>query len=695
MKALFPSVLFLLSICSPLLSGAHGIAVLDAKQGTVMHLAASHIAVEVNNQVSRVITTQVFVNTGTTAVAPTYAFPMHPEASAIELRWDYGLGWEYAIVQAGQQDTLPTTGGNGGPGIDPELAAYLGNHALQFNPDITVQPGASVTFELTYVELLPYKFNKVTFHYPNAYSKVQTEPVDGPLVLDFKLHSERTISVINLLSHTPNNASNDGHLAQIRYERSGDKPVKDFQLEYELASDELGIIDMSTLLPTQEVFCDDHGSGFVTLVIEPEANTPAINKNFILVIDRSGSMSGDKMKQARDAASFITENLNLNDRFNIVAFDNTITLFRPQLQPYDLNTRNQALQFISGLYAGGSTNISGALTTAIEQFSVLDEGQANIIIFFTDGQATAGITSTDGILYAVDQAVLLVQTQIFLFTFGIGSDVNKSLLAQLAAKNNGLSDFLGADELLEKITDFFLLINNPVLLNTQIAFDPPLISETWPSPLPNLYKGQQLILSGRYSQPGPVTMHLSGKSYNTPVNYQYNLDLTDQQDPQYQFLPKLWAKSKIGALTTQYYISSDTNVLNTINQISECYGVVSDFSSFQNGPGTVIDTSGGPHNTPVREYGFVATEQPLLILPNPSRGPVLIELPEPVQAPDGAQAFIFDAEGRLVYSQALGLHQRQFTWDGTGNNGLVQTAGVYMVVVVDKDRVYRAELVRI
>lgn len=684
MKKLLLFVVSLFLVGSPLRTSAHGVAVIDANQGTIMHLSASHILVEVNNQVARVVTRQLFVNTGTTALSPTYAFPMHPDASAIELRWDNGMGWEYAIVQTGEQDSLP--GGGPGQGIHPNLAAYLGSQTLQFNPKITVLPGDSVIFELTYVELLPYKFNKVAFHYPNNYSKIQSEVLEGALTLDFKLYSGRSITAVDLLSHPPNSTSNDGDFAQITYEVYENNPSKDFQLEYELASDELGILDMSTFLPSQDVTCDSLGSGFITLVIEPEANTPPINKNFILVIDKSGSMgSANKMQQARDAASFIVENLNPDDRFNIVAFDNAIGLFKPQLQPYDLNTKNQALQYISTLNAGGSTNISGALTTAIGQFSVLDQGQANIILFFTDGQATSGVTSTSGILQAVDQAVQQAETGIFLFTFGIGADVNKSLLAQLAAKYNGLSDFLGADELLEKITDFFLFVNNPVLLNTQIEFDPPLISETWPSPLPNLYKGQQLILSGRYEQPGAVTMHLTGNAFNTPVSYQYNLDLSATQVPQYQFLPKLWAKSKIEALTTQYYISSDTNLLHTISDISECYGVISDFTSFQNNPNT----------TSVDEFAAPTAQPSLIVQPNPSRGRVRIILPTPVQHPDGAQAYIFDAQGRLVFVQDLGHQQNEFYWDGVGRDGQLLASGIYMAVVVDQERVYRAELVRL
>ena len=124
----------------------------------------------------------------------------------------------------------------------------------------------------------------------------------------------------------------------------------------------------------------------------------------------------------------------------------------------------------------------------------------------------------------------LLKTGIFLFTFGIGSGANQQLLTRLALENNGLANFVEPLNLEEEITRFFLTINNPVLLNTTITFDPPLVQAIYPQRIPNLYKGQQLILSGRYDVPGEVNMHLAGQAFNVPVEYDFTIQLADIND---------------------------------------------------------------------------------------------------------------------------------------------------------------------
>ena len=101
----------------------------------------------------------------------------------------------------------------------------------------------------------------------------------------------------------------------------------------------------------------------------------------------------------------------------------------------------------------------------------------------------------------------MTETNILLFSFGIGSYVNEQLLSQIAISNNGFATFLLNNELEEILTTFYQQIRNPVLLNTSISFDPQYLTQIFPDPLPNLYKGQQMIVSGRYSTPGNININ--------------------------------------------------------------------------------------------------------------------------------------------------------------------------------------------
>jgi Ca-activated chloride channel family protein len=172
-----------------------------------------------------------------------------------------------------------------------------------------------------------------------------------------------------------------------------------------------------------------------------------------------------------------------------------------------------------------------------------------------------------------------------IFSFGIGLDVNQQLLTLISQNNLGLAIFLLNDELEEVITNFYLQIRNPVLLNTSISFTPQVLSEIYPDPLPNLYKGQQMIVSGRYNEPTNVSVTLSGQAFGQMVEYTYDMLLSDSSISNYQFLPKVWAKLKIDHLLVQYYLLDPNSpeaeaIKEEIIAISIAYGVISPFTGF-------------------------------------------------------------------------------------------------------------------
>ncbi|NJM17060.1 MAG: VWA domain-containing protein [Bacteroidales bacterium] len=115
---------------------------------------------------------------------------------------------------------------------------------------------------------------------------------------------------------------------------------------------------------------DGLGRGFFTFIVEPDPSesVDVINKVFTLIIDRSGSMLGDKMEQAKGASKFIAENLNPGDMFNIVSFSSNVTSFKPAHVEFTAGHLTEAIEYINSLTAEGSTNISGAFDVAIPHF---------------------------------------------------------------------------------------------------------------------------------------------------------------------------------------------------------------------------------------------------------------------------------------------------------------------------------------
>lgn len=675
---------------------ANGICIVDLENEIFLPLVNSDINVDINNQITTVTITQAFHNSTDEDVNIKYAFPMSETGSALSLRWFNNNQWFTADFSPSPQDTI-IPGNSGGSNSGP-VSQYLGDYPLYFNLNQDVMVDSTIIFELTYVDLLPYAFGVVDFFHKNNLSDIQSGALDY-FNLEVNLISDRTIDWIELEGFSNTTVSNTGNEATLSFYENDFVPNQDILVKYQLSADELGLFSFSTFISDTLLSCDDSGEGFMAFIVEPDPseNTEVIEKTFTLIIDKSGSMSGSKMQQARDAASFITNNLNEGDEFNIIAFDSQITSFSDDHVPFNLTTQMDALEFITNIGASGSTNISEAFSEAIPDFQNNDPEKAKIIIFFTDGEATAGITSTPGILTHIMDLVNTYEVQdLSIFTFGIGTGANQQLLTLIALQNNGLAEFLGSEELLEAISNFYLTIQNPVLLNTEMFFDPDLVIETYPNPLPNLFKGQQLIVVGRYEAPDSVDVHFGGTAFGQEVTYEYGLPLAGIADSTLQFLPRLWAKRKMESLYIAFFSqdqgSTEAQLLeDSIVNISLCYGVISPFTSFE-------DNSGGGGGT-VMEFTPETSEDIMIYpMPNPFYDQVqmVFSVPNHLQG-ETISMEIRDASGRLVYqinTIANGNPEQTIFWNGQQNNGTEVPPGVYFVRIKVGNIIYLAKLVK-
>ena len=451
--------------------------------------------------------------------------------------------------------------------------------------------GEFITVEITYVELLNYTFGKINFSYPGDYSLIQFAAIDT-FAFNLNYVSERNLDDVNYTMDNSELQVIDSGI-NITSNTSFQRLDENIAIEFIVSTDDLVVIDYSTMVNDTLFDCSPDKSGYVSLILEPQSDstTAVIQKNFTLVIDKSGSMIGEKIGQAKQAASFIVDNLNEGDFFNIISFSKDVNSLFGEHREKSEESVDQASSYINSIDAGGSTNISGSLIESIAEFDTVDDDKANIIIFFTDGQATTGITDTPGILAGVEGEVISKETEIFLFTFGIGAAVDKQLLTLLGKENNGLATFLEDNNLRETITNFFLQVNNPVLIGTQLSIFPQgVICELTPAidNLPNLYKGEQLIVSGKYNNPQDVKLTLEGTAFNKDVKVEFDVLLSDTISADRSFLPKLWAKQKIDELTENFNIANTDSEKNAIQEeidnISRCFNVVSlDFNSFVDG----------------------------------------------------------------------------------------------------------------
>lgn len=684
-------------ICALILSVtfcfSNGVAIVDAHQGIYFDLLESHVDVLVNNQIATTKATHVFKNTTTNSTKITYAFPLPENASTTNIRWYINGVWQNATIIASPQDTsLP--GGVGGNPIDLDLENYLGNTPLYFKLNETIDTNEIITIELTYVELLPYSDNWVEYEHSNDYTLIQNSNLDSQSI-HFHLISARDIVSLDLDSHSGGSIVNNTNTADLSWSIANSVPDTDYYIQYNLDASQLGLFSFSTFIPDSLNPCDTTDIGYFAMIVEPDGNdtSQVIDKVFTLIIDVSGSMGGNKIQQAKDAATFIVNNMNFGDKFNIVTFSTNATSWQPN--HVDVNATNQAsaLNFISQINSGGGTYFNQAFNLAIPQFSY-DTTVANIVIFMTDGHAA----NTNQVVLnnlATNISSNNLNGNIQIHTFGIGSNVNQTLLSQIATQHDGVASFVGSNDLFSAISTFYSYIQNPVLLNVQAAFNPSnIILELYPLPLPNLYKGQQMIIVGKYSTPDTVQATFSGLAFGNQTSFQYDVNLVDTLVPQHQFLTKIWAKMKIDYLMKQYYnAGNDTTITNPleneVTDLSLCYGVISPFTSYigyQNNGGAVSE---------------VELELPKIeakVFPNPFTTSTRISFSLGQNINSDAIIKIYDSMGRLIkviQKSMFGNGEYVVEWDGTNQAGASVPVGMYFYSIeIENEQVFLGKIMK-
>ena len=679
-----------LFILAPFSLSAQGLLVHDAANAGVLTVLENSLQVEVEDQIALVKSTQHFANNGSDPLVVRYACPLDPAASPTGIRWALSDSvWHSAIMAAAPQDSILPGSGSGGNDVHPALTEYLGETPMYFTIPVIVGAGEEIRVELSYVQLLPYSNAHVEFVSASDYSTLFSDPL-GHVEVDVFVRSQREITGIDIfglgdwapqsgLSYMTDDS------ARIHVEAVNVPASCAFTVGYDLDPTAYGITTLSNYLPDSLVKCDALHNGFFALLIEPEPTSDVVHKDFVIVIDNSGSMSGQKIDDAKAAAAYMVEHLNAGDRFNLISFNTSASSWNSVLQPFNASTLSSALGWVAGIGAGGGTNINSAITMGVQNFTTAASGSARMMVFLTDGQDS----QPNSVI--LNNAMNLRQTiapDLQLFTFGVGSGYNEQLLNQLAVQNNGVSQFLEVADFLQLMNDFYNQIQNPVLLNSIATFSDPDVIATYPDPLVGLFVGQQMLIVGRYDVPGLVNLHLDGVASGQPVGLDYSVDLTNGFDPNRMFIPKIWAQYAVQDLMNEYYsygaTSPDASMLeDSVVSFSLCYEIGSPFTSFVdpgNGGGGLVEVE----ETQLFEVtGVTVFPEPSLVgeqvtidLTSFSRGEPLIFR-------------LFDGSGRLILEMDLRAYGGQYwTWDGRDASGEVVRCSLFFTISRDQEQVH-------
>lgn len=527
-----------------------------------VHKLRSSVTVNVSGRVARVEVEEWFRNDGGALGEGDYLYPLPGEA----------VFSNFSLFQGDRELRGETMDSRQARSIyeeivrskkDPALIELAG-HGLLRARVFPIAAGETRKITLRYTQMLPRAGDALQFKYAAGMpidKRRDAVPLSFSLVIDNAADFGRPFSPTHDV-----HVQRSGARLTVRPESglSGD-----FDVFLPLRSASVGLA-MITHKPSSE-------PGFFMLTLSPsranqERSTP---RDVTVVVDVSGSMSGEKMEQARTAMHALLRSLGEADRFRLIAFSDQVRNYRSGWLPANATTVAGADEWIDDLRAEGGTNISGALEEAFATSS--PAARLPFVIFVTDGLPSVGEQNPERI--AARAEARRGRTRVF--AFGVGYDVNTYLLDRLSAAARGSTQYVKPGESVERpLAVLATRIRFPVLTDLRLGTGSVRIEEIYPVELPDLFADEELVIVGRYRGAGRANVSVTGsrggrsEMFSTAAQFaNHSLDN--------DYIPKIWASRKVGYLAQRLKLHGHNQEL--VDQLRETalrYGILSEYTSY-------------------------------------------------------------------------------------------------------------------
>lgn len=461
---------------------------------------------------------------------------------------------------------------------DPALIELVGHGVLRARV-FPIDPGDTRRVILRYTQVLGKEGDLLRLRYPRvtdlggggaAQEIVRPQPRRGhdhPFTLRIRVTDADRFATPYSPTHTIEVRERGADELEITH--SGRAAAADFELFLPLHEPAIGASLVAHALGDE--------SGYFMLMITPPAaeEETRIPRDVTLVLDVSGSMSGAKIEQARDALDQILVGLRPEDRFRLITFNSVVRSFREGFVRADRATLREARDYLAGVSAEGSTNVMDALRDALEPEAT--RGRLSLIVFLTDGKPTVGVTAPEQIAEAAGR----LRDGERVFAFGVGYDVNTYLLERMTEDGRGTVSYVRPGESVEAaVSSLTRKIGFPALADLRIVRAPADLEDYYPNPLPDLFHGEELILFGRYRGHGNGELVLEGSRAGETRRFTYRVELP-RREAGNDFIPRLWAARKAGALTAEVRLhGADPELIEAIRQLALRYGIITDYTSY-------------------------------------------------------------------------------------------------------------------
>ncbi|MGB0578032.1 MAG: marine proteobacterial sortase target protein, partial [Alphaproteobacteria bacterium] len=530
-------------------------------------LLGTEVDIKISGPMARVVVKQNFINPSDAWLEARYVFPL-PENAAVN----------HMVVTTGDKKIVSEIKEKQKARKIYEKAKRSGRRAALFQqhrPNVfstkvaNIGPKATVTVEIIYLQNL--RFDQYRFHlrFPMVVASrytprgqahmVKAQPPGtenperkdswldtpvrdpklgktNPVTLTITLDAGVPLTSLKSLHHKLAGDGWEDGAATLRLADKTVPAVKDFELVW---TPKQGAVPASALF-SETVAGETY---YLAMMLPPRPDIRAVPpRDIVFVLDKSGSMSGKSIKQARKALSFALDRLRPSDRFNIIRFSNVTDQLFDSVRPANQFSLARAKQYVADTRADGGTEMRPALLHALAGDDVPD--RLRQMVFLTDG----AISNEDQLFKDIQQHIKATR----LYTVGIGSAPNSHFMRRAAEIGRGSFTYIAdLNNVAEKIRRLFRKIERPAMID--LAADWAGMSDgvrlaPYPKRLPDLHDGEPVMLAIRATEPLPkdkAKLTLSGRRGRSPWSQSISLD---QARPAVG-ISTIWARQRITALT--------------------------------------------------------------------------------------------------------------------------------------------------
>jgi len=550
-------------------AGAAGLLIAEGGFGGVLEIKEQNVHVTINNGIAVTEIDQVFVNTEDRVVEALYTFPVPKGASVSNFSmWIGGKEMIGEVVEKERARQIYESYKQ--TRRDPGLLEQVDYKRFEMRI-FPIPPAAEQRVKLTYYQELDTDHDWATYVYPLA--TVSRPDIDqqtkGHFAVTLDVKSEVPIMAMESPSHKDRIviAQHGDNYWRASLENPAGSLDRDVVLAYHCERLTTGFDVITSKTSGQP--------GVLQLSLTAGKELEAMNKgmDYVFVLDVSGSMSFDgKLPLSRQSLRSFIESLGAEDRFEVIAFNITPNTLFNESRPAKEENLKQAVAFLESQQALGGTVLRPALDTA---YRYQDPDRTLNVVVLSDGMTEHADQS---------ELVRLIGQRPSgsrVFCIGVGNEVNRALLGQLANEAGGLAAFISqGDDFERQAQAFRRKLMRPAVSNLQLTFAGGEVYDVEPAALPNLYHGVPLRIYGRYDKAGTTSVTIKGDVQGQPFEQSVKVELPAEGDANPE-IERMWAWKRVDQLLASARKRGETSsVVDEIVRLCEEFSIASEYASF-------------------------------------------------------------------------------------------------------------------